>query len=304
MNSKILRWGAVSACFSALLLGAVSGVSAQGIMATSEKKVGGFAFPESVAYDRKAKVLYVSEFGSILNPTLKDGKGRISKLSLDGKVLEQTFLPAAGQTLNKPKGIWVRGNRLWTTDIDGAWVFDLKTKKGRKVNLPGVKFANDPAVMKNVLYVSDNRGDQLFSVEPADFLEMSGEPKVKVVYSGKSASPNGLYPSGDGTLLMVGFKSAEAARGVYSISADGKLKGVSKGIGRLDGVYQMQSGALLLTDWNSGTLFAWTGKTGMKTLASGFKGPADFTVFRNAAGTMVVVPDLVTSELRFVQLGK
>ena len=69
--------------------------------------------PESVAYDPEAKVLYVSEFGSQLKPTLKDGKGKISKVSLSGKVLEETFLPAAGGTLNKPKGIWVNGNRLW-----------------------------------------------------------------------------------------------------------------------------------------------------------------------------------------------
>ncbi len=294
----------LSLALGVLLIGVTSSVSAHEIKAVSEKTATGFTYPESVAYDPNAKVLYVSEFGSKLKPTLKDGKGRISKVSLDGKVLEQTFLPAAGQTLNKPKGIAVKGNRLWTTDIDGVWVFDLKTKKGRKVDLPGIKFANDPAIMGNTLYVSDNRGDQLYSVEPADFLEMSGEPTVKVVFSGKGVSPNGLYPSGDGTLLMVGFKSKTEARGVFSISTGGEIKGVSKPIGRLDGVYQTKEGALLLTDWKSGSLFAWTEKMGMKTLASGFKGPADFAVFPNAGGMMVVVPDLVKSELRLVQLAE
>jgi len=151
-------------------------------------------------------------------------------------------------------------------------------------------------------YVSDNRGDQLYSVTPADFLEMSGEPKVSIVFSGKGVHPNGLYPAADGSLLMVGFKSKTDPRGIYSITADGAIKDVSKGIGRLDGVYQMQSGALLVTDWKSGSLFAWTKKTGMKTLASGFKGPADFAVVPNPTGMMVVVPDLVKSELRLVQI--
>src|SRR5262245_25225452 len=110
--------------------------------ATSEQTVGGFVNPESVGCDARAKVLYVGNFGSPkLDPMLKDGMGFISKVGLDGKVIEKQFLPAAdGEKLNKPKGIWIRGDRLWVTDIDVVWVFDLKTKKGRKLALPGVQF--------------------------------------------------------------------------------------------------------------------------------------------------------------------
>jgi len=93
-------------------------VSAKGIKVASEQTATGFAFPESVAYDSQAKVLYVGQFGSELKPTQKDGKGKISKVSLDGKVMEEQFLPGKGDILNKPKGIWVKGNRLWVTDID------------------------------------------------------------------------------------------------------------------------------------------------------------------------------------------
>src|SRR5512134_3800776 len=100
----------------------------------SDQALSGFAFPESVACDAKGKALYVSNFGSKLAPLEKDAAGYISKVALDGKVIEKQFLPAAGgEKLNKPKGLWVQGNRLWTTDIDVAWVFDLKTRKGRKV---------------------------------------------------------------------------------------------------------------------------------------------------------------------------
>ena len=49
----------------------------------------------------------------------------------------QEFFPAEGETLNKPKGIWIRGDRMRFTDIDAVWVVDLKTKKGKKVDLPG-----------------------------------------------------------------------------------------------------------------------------------------------------------------------
>ena len=269
----------------------------------SEQTVKGFAFPESVTYDPQARVLYVSEFGSELKPAEKDGKGRISRVSLIGEVLDRQFLPAAGDVLNKPKGSWVVGNRLWVTDIDVVWVFDLKTRRGKKLALPGIQFANDLAVMGNALYVSDNRADQLYRVEPADFLEMSGEPKVTRVFQGKSINPNGIYPAKDGSLLMVGFMSAEQQRGIYSMSTGGEIKTLAAAVGRLDGLYEMDDGTLLVTEWNSGALLRWSVK-GTEALAKGFKGPADFCVVPEVGGLLVVVPDLVQSELRLVRLAK
>ena len=276
---------------------------AKPLRVVSEQTVKGFAFPESVAYDPQARVLYVSEFGSELKPAEKDGKGRISRVSLTGEVLDKQFLPAAGDVLNKPKGSWVVGNRLWVTDIDVVWVFDLKTRRGKKLALPGIQFANDLAVMGNALYVSDNRVDQLYRVEPADFLEMSGEPKVTRVFQGKSINPNGVYPAKDGSLLMVGFMSAEQQRGIYSMSTGGEIKTLAAAVGRLDGLYEMDDGTLLITEWNSGALLRWSVK-GTETLAKGFKGPADFCVVPEANGFLVVVPDLVQGELRLVRLAR
>jgi sugar lactone lactonase YvrE len=298
----------LSVSIAAAQMGIVTGAyaaDANMLRAISEQTASGFAFPESVAYDPAAKVLYVGQFGGTeLKPAEKDGKGKISKVSLEGKILEEQFLPASGEIMNKPKGIWVKGNRLWVTDIDAVWIFDLKTRKGRKLEIPGITFANDPAIKGNVLYVSDNRADQLYSVEPADFLNAKSDPKFKLVFSGKSVNPNGLYPAKDGSLLMVGFKSDKEARGIYSLDAKGKVKPLSKDIGRLDGIYEMKDGTLLATDWNSGSLFSWSAKSGMQTLASGFKGPADFCVIPEARGYMVVVPDLVKGELRMIRLGK
>jgi sugar lactone lactonase YvrE len=298
----------LSVSIAATQMGLVTGASAADankLRAISEQTATGFAFPESVAYDPGAKVLYVGQFGGTeLKPAEKDGKGKISKVSLDGKILEEQFLPASGEIMNKPKGIWVKGNRLWVTDIDVVWIFDLKTRKGRKLAIPGITFANDPAIKGNVLYVSDNRADQLYSIEPADFLDLKSDPKIKLVFSGKSVNPNGLYPAKDGSLLMVGFKSDKEDRGIYSLAANGAVKRLSKDIGRLDGLYEMKDGTLLATDWNSGSLFSWSEKAGMQTLASGFKGPADFCVIPEAKGYTVVVPDLVKGELRMILLGK
>ena len=278
-----------------------SSQDAKPLRVVSEQTVKGFAFPESVGYDPQGRVLYVSEFGSELKPAEKDGKGRISRVSLTGEVLDRQFLPTAGGVLNKPKGIWIAGTRLWVTDIDVVWVFDLRTRQGKSLALPGVQFANDPTVMGNALYVSDNRADRIYRVEPADFLETRSAPTVTRALEGKSVNPNGVYPGRDGSLLVVGFMSAEQPRGIYSLSAGGELRTLAPGLGRLDGLYQMDDGTLLYTDWNSGSLLRWSPK-GTETLAKGFKGPADFCVVPEANGLLVVVPDLVAGELRLVRL--
>ena len=279
-------------------------IPAMAIKVISDKTATGFKFPESCAFDSEAKVLYVGSFGGTeLKPAEKDNNGYISRVSLDGKMLEERFLPMAGTTLSKPKGIWVHGNRLWVTDIDAVWVFDTKTKSGKKLDLPGIQFANDPAIIGNTLYISDTRSDALFSVTPADFLNLKESPKIAVAWKDKGINPNGLYPAHDGSLLVVGFKSDKEKRAIYSMKPGQDPKAISKEIGRLDGLYQMKDGTLLVTDWDSGTIFSWNEKAGLTTLASGFKGPADLCVFPHDGGLMVVVPDLVKSELRLIQLG-
>lgn len=293
----------IAVCASLVLTGcaAVTGGSAQlqgPLRVVSDTPVAGFTFPESVGCDARERVLYVSQFGGTeLKPAEKDGNGYISKVSLDGKVLEQR---AFAETLNKPKGIWIEGSRLWVTDIDGVWIFDTRTKNGRRVALPGIQFANDPAVRGGVLYVSDNRSDQLFRVEPADFLDARVQPRVSAVVSRKGINPNGLWPARDGSLLMVGFLAPDQGRGIHAMGRDGELRQLSKPIGRLDGLYELRDGSLLVTDWNSGSLFRWSDRGGMEKLASNFKGPADFCVM----GDTVYVPDLVKSELRIVRLGR
>jgi hypothetical protein len=300
--------GAALACVAILQAGCAmpgSGDDGGKLRVVSDTTAAGFTFPESVGCDAGERVLYVSNFGGTeLKPGEKDGKGFISKVSLDGKVIESRYFPAAGETLHKPKGLWIQGSRLWVTDIDVVWIYDTKTRKGRKIDIPGAKFANDPAVRGNVLYVSDNRSDQLFRIEPADFLDANVKPKVTVAVSGKAISPNGVWPARDGSLLMVGFVAPDQPRAIYAMGRDGEVKPISQPIGRLDGVYEMRDGTLLVTDWNTGSLFSWSAKGGQETLASGFKGPADFCVMTQGDGYTAYVPDLVQSHIRILRLAR
>jgi len=281
---------------------AVPVAAAAQLKVASDTMLSSFTHPESVGCDSKNKAIYVSEFGSKLAPLEKDGAGYISKWGLDGKLIEKNFLPGEkGEKLDKPKGIWVQGNRLWTTDIDSVWVFDLKTRKGRKVALPGAQFANDPAVRGKALYVTDNRTDQVYRVEPADFLNAKSEPKVSTVFKDAQVNPNGIWPGKRG-LLVVGFLAPDKPRAIYRLGKDGKPTAISDPLGRLDGVYELKDGSLLVTEWNSGSLSQWSKKLGMHKLAEGFKGPADFCVIARGKGMTAYVPDLVQSQVRIIEL--
>jgi len=289
---NVLRLLAIS-----VLLGGCAGMQQGPVRALSDTPVTGFAFPESVGCDAAGGVLYVSQFGGTeLKPGEKDGNGFVSKVSLGGKVIEKK---AFDVTMNKPKGIWVAGERLWVTDIDGVWIFDTKTKRGRKLAIPGAEFANDVAVRGNVAYVSDNRSDQLFRIEPADFLDASVQPKVSAAWSKKDVNPNGVWPARDGSLLLVGFLAADKPRAIFSMGSDGDPKAISAPIGRLDGLYEMRDGSILYTDWNTGSLTHWVKGGSPRVIAKDFKGPADFCVMD---GT-VYVPDLVKGEVRVIKLG-
>ena len=77
--------------------------SAKELKVISDTTVSGFGHVESVAYDPRGKAFYASDFGPDLKSADKDGKGFISKLSMDGKVVEKRFFPAEGQTTDKAK---------------------------------------------------------------------------------------------------------------------------------------------------------------------------------------------------------
>ena len=124
-----------------------------------------------------------------------------------------------------------------------------------------------------------------------------GLPRVRAL------NPSGVYPAKDGSLLAVGFLAADQPRGIYAIGATGEVKTLAPEVGRLDGVYEMDDGTLLTTDWNTGALVHWSPQ-GSEALAKGFKGPADFCVVPEAGGLLVVVPDLVQGEIRLVRLAR
>ncbi|MEQ8663581.1 MAG: hypothetical protein RLW62_22415 [Gammaproteobacteria bacterium] len=295
-------WMKLNAPWAALAMALAATTHAYGLEVVADNTVGGFRFPESVACDAGSDAFYVSEFVSALKPGEKDGLGRISKVARDGTVIEAQFLPAPGDVLHKPKGVWIAGERLWVTDIDAVWVFDMQSRKGRKLALPGAEFANDVALAGKTLYVTDNRLDTVFAISPADFLDDSLTPTVTRIAAGQSVFPNGIYPAAQGGLLLAGMAGDGELRGIYVVDDAGEVAPLTEALGRLDGLYQMPDGTLLTTDWSSAALLAWREEGGRQLLAEGFTGPADFCALPSGDDLLVVVPDLVKGELRLIRL--
>src|SRR5262249_20663037 len=149
-------------------------------------------------------------------------------------------------------------------------------------------------------YVSDNRADQLYRIAPADFLDAAVQPKSTRVWDKKGVFPNGLWPGKDGKLIMVGMESAEKHHGIYTMDSGGTIEALPPPIGRLDGLEQRKDGTLLVTDWDSGSVFRYGPHGHIQELAKNFKGPADLCVM----GDTVYVPDLVKGEVRMLKLDR
>ena len=268
----------------------------------SQTSVQAPGHPESVAYDAQDSVLYMSNFGPKFSPTLADKQGFVSRLDMNGKMLVQKYLPGPGQELHKPKGIFVHQGLLWATDIDSVWCFDLKSKKGRRLILPGAVFTNDLVVGNNKLYVSDSTAGKIYLVQPADFLK--AEPKVRVMLSPPGFKPNGLCLTPDGTLIIAASSDMGGPGGLMKAKDVGQMEAIKPRLGRLDGVAMLPDGAILFTDWKQQGLFVLEPNGQVNKLAGEFKGPADFALAPQGKGFLVVVPDLVTGQVRFVKIAK
>ena len=107
----------------------------------------------------------------------------------------------------------MQGNRLWVTDIDVVWVFDLTTRRGKKLPLPGVQFANDVAGGGGVLYVTDNRARCSGWSRPISW-RRAPRPRSRATCRARRMNPNEGYPvRGDGSIVVVGFMRRRTSRG-------------------------------------------------------------------------------------------
>lgn len=245
-----------------------------------DKIVTGFESPECIKTD--GTHFYVSNVGKELAPTVKDGDGYISKLDANGNVLDMKWVTG----LHAPKGMEILNGKLYVTDIDRVYGFDLKSKKKVfEVDLrsESVNFLNDLCIKNDqALFVSATNKGAVYEID----LRGTGNFKMVEIY-GDLMGVNGLqYKADEDKLIMAGFGLDGSPTGMISYSflnkAPIKQKFSGGFHGYLDGLQMVGPNIVLMTDWQSfekgGNLMYYNLESEelASVLGGTIGGPADF----------------------------
>ncbi|HEY9048922.1 MAG TPA: ATP/GTP-binding protein [Ohtaekwangia sp.] len=183
-----------------------------------------FRVPESVLADAKNKVLYVANIDG--KPDGKDGKGFISKITPEGKVITLEWVTG----LNAPKGMGLYKNTLYVADLDRLAIIDIATGKTSFAALAEAQFLNDVTVdEKGNVYISDSKSGKIYKYangkgevyfENADIKGTNGVLSVKdILYF--VDFPTGKFYKLDGAkkLTQIGT-SGQGGDGIVPVGKD------------------------------------------------------------------------------------
>lgn len=141
-----------------------------------------FKTSESVLYDAKRGVLYVTNFDQFAMGK-PDVSQFISKLDLQGEILELKWI----KDLNNPLGITLKDDHLFVAERKAVAVIDLKREEiVERIPIPESLFLNDIAIADDgSIYISDSRKDVIWKVVDGKAEVWLSNPEV--------ADPNVLY---------------------------------------------------------------------------------------------------------------
>ncbi len=259
------------------------------------------AHPESVISD--GELLYVTNVGKPLDPMAADGNGYISRLSLDGKVLDSTITDIK---LNAPKGTAIIRGVLYVADIDRIVGIQLSSgKKIADIKLGhSIKFANDLAVKDDfTLYVSATDVGKIVEVNIRTGMK-------KIVTDVKGV--NGLhYDKATKKLYTCSFDFNNLQGGEIGVVAwNGSVPSYSKIAdinGAFDGIALLDSNTLIVSDWvamdkPAGIIqkIDLTTKKATKLEIPAINGPADLYLDRNER--KLFIPVMIDSKILIQQL--
>jgi DNA-binding beta-propeller fold protein YncE len=278
--------------------------------------------PESAQFDAGSNAWYVS---CIAKPDVA-GDGFIAKLNAAADaVVAEKF--ASG--LNEPKGIRIRGGKLYVSDVTELVTIEVATGRvlgkasvlGIHPEVPSSPYLNDVAVSEATgdVYVSDNRNDSLYR-----FNAEGGAPRL-LVKSPSLEAPNGVLvderPGVTPRLLVAAMGPGLAAGRTDKLGAvlaialsdlndgDGRIEVtyVSQRIGNLDGI-ELDGADLLLTDTYGGRLLRVSptsttpqfGQGDAKIVQQGFARSADLGL--DLTKRRALVPQLANGTVVLVDL--
>jgi DNA-binding beta-propeller fold protein YncE len=232
-------------------------------------QIDGLTHCESVVYDAERNVLYASLIGN-----KEDGDGSIAKISLDGKVIDTTFVKG----LQDPKGIAITKDKLYVSDLTVLVEADLQTGEVLKRHTTeGTQFLNDVAISKEgSIYVSDTSNSTIYKLSsdgtfaawlqsddlehPNGLLEVGND--MYVAAWGNRVGPEGKQRQ-SGNFLKVAMNSKE----IHKISKET--------LGNLDGVQVYDDEHFLISEWREGKVIKINSKGETETVLTAAKSVGD-----------------------------
>lgn len=191
--------------------------------------------PESVLYSKADNILYVSLIGGNPNAN-KDGRGKIARLSPDGKILDSAWVTG----LNSPKGLGRYGNFLYVADATEVVVIDIaQARILYKIPVDSAVFLNDITIgMAGTVYVSDSRKNTIHRIQK----------KKASLYIDNLNNVNGLLAADD-------VLYAVSAGSLYKIDENKNITRLATGMEKsTDGLVQIAPDEFIVSSW-IGTIY-------------------------------------------------
>lgn len=247
-----------------------------------------YSGPESVAYDTKRKVLYVSNYSQSVKNGAAYGNHFISKVSIDGKLLDRTWVG----NLTTPTGICIANDKLYIVERFGIVVYDLdKNKVVDKFYIKTPDFINDVSVGKDSsIYVSVSNSDLIYRIKNRVVEEWLNSKEI--------SRPNGILCDNDKLIVGANYDSTLRVVDIATKSIK-KLAQLKKGV--IDGIQKYSNGYLV--SHFEGNLFFISNEGDVKELINSRAEKINIADFEYIESKKIVIaPSLRTNKLVAFQL--
>jgi len=262
----------------------------------------GFSTPESVLYDAVQDVYFVSNING--SPLDADGNGYISKINAETREVEARWIDGSteGVSLDAPKGMAIKDDTLWVTDITVVRKFSRTTGTPMgEIAIEGTTFLNDPSIAEDgSVYVTDmgmKAGAEGFEPSGTDAVyKISPDGKVEKIASGDDLMhPNGIQVAPEGPWVVT-FGGNE----IYQL-VDGKKTNVAQlPSTSLDGLIILGGGDVLVSSWDAKSVYRGPTAGPFEAVVTDVNAPADigFDSKRN----LILVPMFMDSKVMIFPL--
>jgi len=217
--------------------------------------IEGLAGPEAVHWDGEQEIWFVSNFNG---DAAGDANGFISRISSDGDIVEREFMTGTDRyPLHGPRGMRIKGERLWVADADGLHAFDRRSG----VHLEFIDFSSfEPGFLNDVeigpegaIYLTDTGNARLFRIVDGEISVVAADELV--------SPPNGVvWDSTRSALMLAPWGGGRALIGYRPAQGDLIDVETLPAGGNMDGLEPWQGGLLIASQADQAIWFVRDGE--------------------------------------------